>query len=197
MDKYSQKIMCIPSDVLFEKGKWQGLKTENKEFYIDLINSKYEFRVRGELEEDPTFKQVIVQAVIKYGGKYLLHKQNSGGDKRIEGMHILPLGGHVEEFDKGENMILTAMHREMEEEAEINANIINEEFKGLVYLENENPINAVHVGLVYFIEVDSDDARASEEGLENIGFVDKNFLNEIKSKTTYWSQIIIDDLILK
>jgi predicted NUDIX family phosphoesterase len=197
MNKLEQKILCIKSDILFEKGKWNGLKTDDLDYYYNLLLEKSEFQIRGPLETDLSYKQIIPQVIIRFQDKYFLHKQVKGTEARLQEMFPLPLGGHVEEFDletKENDLIQDALEREVNEEVEINANITKKEFLGLVYLEDENPVNHVHIGIFYIFDVDSDNVHIKESELENVGFVSKAFLEENIDKLTYWSRIILEKI---
>lgn len=191
MGAHTEKILCIESEKLFKYGKWNGLKTEDLNKYKKLISTEGEFRVREELESDPAYKQVIAQVVLKYKDKYFLHKQVNRTEERLNSLCPLPLGGHIEEFDEGDDIVETALLRELDEEAEVNANILKKDFLGLVYIEDENEVNRVHVGMVYVFELDSDDVHIKEDGLEDVGFVSLDYLKTNKEKLTFWSRIII------
>lgn len=194
---HPEKIACIKESTLFKKGKWNGFKVDDLEYYKDLVSKNLEFRVRDTLEEDTSFKQVIAQVILKYKDRYFLHKQVNRSEDRLNSLCPLPLGGHIEEFDMGDNdsdIIETAMLREMNEEASVNANIVDRKFLGLIYIEDGNPVNYVHVGFVYIFELDGDDVSIREEGLENIGFVDIQYLRDNENNLTYWSREIINYL---
>jgi predicted NUDIX family phosphoesterase len=195
MSKHTEKIMCIKSEKLFKKGKWQGVKTTDLDYYKKLIIDNQEFRPRNELENDPTYKQVIAQVVLRHENKYYLHRQEDRAETRLNGLSPLPLGGHIEEFDKGtddaKDIIETALLRELHEEVEMNVEILSKNFLGLVYIEDENPVNSVHIGLVYIFDVDGEDVHIKEEGLKDIGFVSLDFLKKNKETLTYWSRLII------
>ncbi|MGI5898196.1 MAG: NUDIX domain-containing protein [Candidatus Dojkabacteria bacterium] len=193
---HKEKICCIKEEILFSEGKWNGLKTDNLSKYISLINENMEFHPRDELEENPKYKQIIAQVILKHKDKYFLHRQVARSEKRLNSLCPLPVGGHIEEFDNtGEgNTIENALVREMNEEVSFDGNILNKEFLGLIYIEDENPVNRVHVGFVYIFELDSDNVHTKEEGLEDIGFVDIDYLNENINNLTYWSREIISFL---
>jgi len=59
MSKDDEQILVVKSDILFEKGVWQGLKTENLDYYLELIKNNCEFRRRGDMETDNSFQQII------------------------------------------------------------------------------------------------------------------------------------------
>lgn len=193
MSGLDEKILCIKEDILFKEGKWNGLMTENLEKYRDLILSNGEYRVRRDLEEDSSYKQVIAQVILKYKDKFFLHKQTGRNEDRLNGYCPLPLGGHIEEIDEkaqGDTIEL-ALDRELHEEVELNSNIVKKTFLGLIYLEDENEVNRMHVGLFYIYELDGMDVHIKEEGLEDIGFVSLDYLKTNKETLTYWSRLVI------
>jgi predicted NUDIX family phosphoesterase len=196
MENHPEKILCIEAGKLFSKGKWQGIKSTDLKYYKDLIIQNQEFKPREELEQDPSYKQVIAQVVLRHNDKYFLYKQENTSEDRLNGLSPLPLGGHIEEFDKDadEDLIETGLLRELDEEVEFNAKIVDKQFLGLVYLEDENPVNRVHVGLVYIYDIDGEDVHIKEEGLRDIGFVTLDYLKKHKEELTYWSRLIINHL---
>jgi predicted NUDIX family phosphoesterase len=188
-----EKILCVKEETLFKDGKWQGLKAEDLEKYKKTLLEDGEYRLRRDLEEDPSYKQVIAQVILRYKDKYFLHKQAKRNEKRLNGFNILPLGGHIEDIDektKGDTIEI-AMDRELHEEVELNAKILKKEFLGLIYIEDENPVNTMHVGLFYVYDLDSMDVQIKEEGLENIGFVSLDYLKTNSETLTFWSRVII------
>lgn len=195
MGNPDDRILCIKSKTLFKEGKWNGLKKDNLKYYYSFLIKESEFKRRGDLEEDPSYKQIIPQVILRYDNKYFVHRQVAAGEKRLNGLCPLPLGGHVEEFDLNheEDLLQTCLNRELHEEAEVKANIINKEFMGLIYIEGENPVNYVHMGLFYIFDLDGNDVKMREEGLETIGWVDKKYLEEHINELTYWSRVFIKE----
>jgi len=188
-----RKILCIQGDVLFKDGKWNGLKNTDLDRYLELIKEHSEFRVRNTLEEDPSYKQIIAQVVLKYKDKYFLHKLVERNEGRLNGLCPLPLGGHIDEIKgyNGKDLIEDALMQELNEEVTLNANIVKKDFLGLIYLEDENPVNHLHIGFVYVFELDGDDVHINEEGLEDIGFVSLEYLKTNQDILTFWSRVII------
>ena len=198
MGNLEENILCIKSEILFEKEKWEGLKTEDLDSYYKLLLEESTFRKRKDLENDPSYKQIIPRVVLKYGDKYFLHRQVKANESRLNSLCPLPLGGHVEEFDLGneKDILQTALEREVEEEADVKANIIDRKFSGLMYIEDENLVNHMHVGLFYIFTLDSDNVEMKEEGLETIGFVDTEYLNDHIEELTYWSRIFVKEYLI-
>lgn len=189
----NEKILCINQDTLFKYEKWNGLMTSDKEKYLELLRESSEFRVRDELEKDPQYKQVIAQVILKYKDKYFLHRQVKRNEERLNSLCPLPLGGHIEEIDikKDQDIFDVALERELHEEVELKSKILKKTYLGLVYIEDENPVNHVHVGFVYVFDLEGTDVHVKEEGLEDIGFVSLDYLKTNTEKLTYWSRIII------
>lgn len=187
-----EKILCIKEETLFKYGKWNGLMTSTPQKYLNLLRENGEFRVREELENDPEYKQIIAQVILRYKDKYFLHRQVKRNEERLNSLCPLPLGGHIEEIDSNSDDILeTALERELHEEVDLKSNIISKKYLGLIYLEDDNPVNLVHVGFVYIFDLDGADVHVKEEGLEDIGFVSLDYLKTNSEKLTYWSRIII------
>ncbi len=193
MSSHSEKILCISSEKLFRLGKWNGLQTENLDKYLKLLNEQSEFRVRDELEDDDSYKQVIAQVILRYKDKYFLHRQVNRSEERLNSLCPLALGGHTEEFDmkEGEDILDVALERELHEEVELKSKILKKKLLGLMYIEDENPVNRVHVGLFYVYDLDGIDVHIKEEGLEDIGFVSLDYLKTNKETLTFWSRVII------
>ena len=193
MSDHTEKILCISTDNLFRLGKWSGLKTDGLDKYIKLLNEESEFRVREKLEQDPSYKQVIAQVILRYKDKYFLHRQVNRSEERLNSLCPLALGGHTEEFDmkEGENILDVALDRELHEEVDLQSKILKKELLGLIYIEDENPVNAVHVGLFYVYDLGGIDVHTKEEGLEDIGFVSLDYLKSNKETLTFWSRVVI------
>ena len=167
-----ENILCIKTDTLFKEGKWNGFLSEEKEKYLELLREKSEFRVRRDLETDPSYKQIIAQVILRYKDRYFLHRQVKKNEKRLDSLYPLPLGGHIEEIDlvKDVDIFEHALDRELHEEADVGSNILKKEFLGLIYIEDDNVVNHVHLGLVYIYDLDGMDVHIKEEGLEAVSY---------------------------
>ena len=84
MHKEDELVLVIPSKIIFEKGVWQGLKTDNLDYYINLIKNNCQFKRRGDVETDPSFQQIIPYIVFNFKDKYFLYKYlQKAGEKRL------------------------------------------------------------------------------------------------------------------
>lgn len=198
--KQTNKVWCVHRDILFRQGKWDGLKT-SASLQISLIKSKGEFKPRKKLETDPRYKQIIPQIMVRHqdpikGDTYLLHKiTKQGNEERLHDLWPVFVGGHVEEIDAdGPDMLDQALMREFDEELQVNGIILNKSFIGIIYIEDDNPVNEVHIGLVYIMDVDTQDVVSNDEALSDLAFVPLEFLEERIDQLTPWSKVMVDYL---
>ncbi|RLC35020.1 hypothetical protein DRH14_01745 [Candidatus Shapirobacteria bacterium] len=193
MSKLDQPILCIQATKLFKSGQWTGFKQDQLDYYYQLLLRQSQFKIRSDLEKDPSYKQIIPQIILTYQNKYFLHQKVSANETRLNSLYPLFLGGHVEKFDldQSDDIIQTALYRELAEEVELQAKIINKKFVGLIYL-NDNPVNRCHLGLVYIFQLDSDQVHIQEtDSSKEVGFVDLKFLQQYQLQLTYWSRLIL------
>jgi len=204
MSKDDEQILVVRSDVVFNPpaggGKWQGLKVDNLDYYIDLIKKNYEFKRRGDMENDPSYQQVIPYMLFNYRGSYFLYKYlPQAGEQRLVDTYQLGVGGHINKDDiNGSRDVLEAgMMREWEEEVDYKGNLINKKLVGILNDET-NPVERVHLGLVYDFSGDSADIKIREtekmEGrlvnLENVGEC-------VKENRSIWAQLVYKDYLSK
>lgn len=192
------KILCIPTKVLMEKESWEGIQTNHLDYYYNLLIKSSEFKKRGPLETDPSYKQVIVQVVFEHNNKYFLHKRINTDEERIDGLAPLFIGGHIDivDIEKGKDLIDVAFEREIDEEVYLDSRVIEKKFLGLISL-TDNPVNSVHVGVMFLYKLDSQGVSIKEEGQEDLGWFDHDYLEENIDTLTYWSRDLIKSKILK
>ncbi|MCX6721453.1 MAG: hypothetical protein NT026_02535 [Candidatus Staskawiczbacteria bacterium] len=152
MNKDDEQILVIKSDILFGKGKWQGLKTENLDYYLDLIKKNAEFKRRGDVENDPGFQQIIPYILFSYKDEFFAYKYlSAAGEQRlVNNDYQLGVGGHInkEDVNGDENILETGMMREWEEEVHFKGHLLEKKFIGIINDESR-PVEQVHIGLVY------------------------------------------------
>lgn len=151
MSKDDEQILVIKSEILFKDGKWQGLKTDNLDYYIDLIKKNCEFKRRGDMENDPSYKQLIPYILFNYENKYFIYKYlEKAGEARLKNDYIIGVGGHINLVDvkDGENVLEAGRDREWDEEVEYNDKFSAKKLVGLLADERRD-VESVHLGLVY------------------------------------------------
>ena len=125
---------------------------------LKMIVQKGVFRKRNELEEDPSFKQIIPYAVISSKESFYLFRRSSGQtEKRLQNLFSLGMGGHMnpgKSMEAGEQYIIDELKRELFEEVRfLNGCLIEDiEFTGFIN-DDTIPVGRVHIGLLYNIHV--------------------------------------------
>lgn len=198
MDKNDEQILVIKSDILFKDGKWQGLKTENLDYYIDLIKKNCEFKRRGDMENDPSFKQIIPYILFKYQDKYFLYRYlKKAGEQRLLNDLIIGVGGHINKDDvkQGEDILEAGRDREWNEEVEYKDKL---EKKLIGFLADEKrPVERVHLGLVYLFTGNTPNIFVKETDKMAGELVSPEVLVKGAPNTEGWVPIIYKEYIAK
>ena len=103
------------------------------------------FLPRGQVEDDPSKKQIIPYLVLRDTERiFLMKRTKAGGDERLHDRYTIGVGGHV---NPGDNDVLGGLLREWREE--IDADFVPEFAPVGLLNDDSNPVGAVHLGLVY------------------------------------------------
>jgi len=210
MSKDDEQILVVRADILFGPpaggGKWQGLKTDNLDYYVDLIKKNVEFKRRGDMENDESFQQIIPYILFSFEHKFFAYKYLAGaGEQRlVNNNYQLGVGGHINKEDLpaqacvGEsiNVLETGMMREWEEEVDFKGNIISKKLVGIINDESTS-VEKVHLGLVYHFIGDSTDIKIKEtEKMEGV-MIDLKDLSSDKISHSPWMKIVYEEYLSK
>ena len=199
MSKDDEKVLVVPADVIFERGRWQGLKQDNLDYYVDIIKKNYQFKRRGDVENDPSWQQIIPYIVFNFKDKFFIYKYLPlAGEQRLVDTYQIGVGGHINEIDvHGENVLEEGMMREWTEEVNYNGNLLERKLIGLLN-DDSRPVEAVHLGLVYGFLGDSPDISIKEEDKMQGELVDLKDIGEyIKDNQGIWVKIVYRDYLSK
>ncbi len=165
MDKNDERVLVVPASIIFEKGRWQGLKTDNLDYYLDLIKNNYQFKRRGDVETDSSLKQIIPYMLFSFQNSFFAYKYlANAGEKRLVGNNYqLGVGGHINNKDMvdGADVLKVGMEREWNEEVNFNGNFLQKKLVGIVN-DDSMPVESVHLGLVYHFIGDSPSINIKE-----------------------------------
>lgn len=197
MDKNDEKVLVVKSEKLFENGIWQGLKRDNLEYYLDLINKNFEFKRRGDVEEDNNYQQIIPYILFSYEGKFFAYKYLSGaGEKRlVNNNYQLGVGGHINKEDVADerNIIEAGMMREWNEEVEFAGSLLSKKLVGIIN-DDSSPVEKVHLGLVFHFIGDASDINVKEtDKMEGKIFELKEIENNLSHSP--WMKIVYNDYL--
>jgi len=191
-------VFAIPTDELWKliTYKEQGLIKENSEVLKRLVQNGL-FRKRSELEEDPSFKQIIPYAIISNKDSFYLFKRTSRQiEKRLHNKFSLGVGGHMNPGNSEklkEQYLTNELKRELFEEVKLlnGCSIEDIEFIGFI---NDDSISVgnVHIGLLYNIHVSNKDVVINETDKMTADWIDKRDLAEFYDGMETWSKITFD-----
>lgn len=205
MSKEDQRIIVVERDILFGENYFEGFKPSTELDYETRILENLKIMRRGDVENDPSYKQPIGYTIIANPnlGKVFAYQRSSKdkhySEKRLQGKWSWGIGGHIKPSDaKNRNPIRESMLREViKEETEIIGNIL-EEPKVLGYINDDsNSIGRVHFGILYILKIDGY-ANPKDSEIAHGGMKDLNELEKICSSSEYdveeWSQIALRPL---
>ena len=169
VNKDDEQVLVVPSDIIFAKEKWQGLKTDNLDYYLELIENNCQFKRRGDVEDDPDFQQIIPYMLFSHENKFFAYKyiKNAGEARLINNDYQLGVGGHINKEDinppsgGGGKVLEEGMNREWEEEINFKGNFLQKKLVGIVK-DSSRSVEQVHLGLVYHFIGDSSDISVKE-----------------------------------
>lgn len=201
--KHDEKVMVVSREDLFRDGIWNGLRTENISKYLSIINTKHKFMPRGEVEQDPKWKQIIPYLVFENQDRvFLMRRKADHTDLRLANNYSLGIGGHVNKKDvpkvsnesKGSNgnTLIEWAKREFEEEVDYRGKY-KTEFMGVLN-HDANDVGMVHAGLVMKVSGDSDLIAVRDEHKSG-EMVDLSEAGKYYKQMETWSQIIYDHLV--
>lgn len=112
-----EKILVVPTTLFHELGYFQGFTGEVSRYLPRLLEGdQVEYRPRGQMEEDPSFKQLIPYALFRWidaeGAAHLFEYQRGSGqgERRLHAKRSVGVGGHISSIDaeKGVRTVFSA-----------------------------------------------------------------------------------------
>lgn len=202
MSKFDEQIIVVPRTTLFdnEKNAFNGFLSKNDEKGNNIFNSlsQYDVKRRGDMEEDPGFKQLISYCLLEnQNGEILVYERLSGGgEERLHGQSSIGVGGHMNDVigaDSINEVLRVNAQRELEEEVGLSTeDSQNMEYLGFINDDN-NEVGKVHMGVVFKITVNSNDVEAKETDTLRIKWIEKGKIESYDDFET-WSALILQDL---
>lgn len=199
MSKFDEMITVVPRKILFndEENKFNGFLDENtvkgQEIFDTL--SKFEVKRRGDMEEDPTFKQLISYCILENENDELLvyERLSGGGEARLHGQSSIGVGGHMNDV-KGAESINEVLRVNAQRELEEEVGLSESKSQNLAYIgfinDDTNEVGEVHLGVVFKIHVNSNDVEAMETDTLRIKWVDQSKIEDYDEFET-WSALIL------
>lgn len=192
-----EHILVVPTSRFHELGYFQGFSHEPEKYFSELMNPEFfSYRPRPEMEEDPTFKQLIPYVVFRHvndEGTTTLFSYSRGqgnGEARLRSKWSVGIGGHISSVDDAENNpYRDGMRRELEEEVHIDTDY-TDTCIGLIN-DDETEVGKVHLGVVHVFDVQQPKVKSAEDVICEAEFRPVDELMEMIDRFESWSQIVL------
>lgn len=199
MYKFDEMITVVPRTILFdnEKNKFNGFLDKNTTKGQDIFDtlSKYEIKRRGDMEEDPSYKQLISYCILENEHDEILvyERLSGGGEARLHGQSSIGVGGHMNDV-KGAESINEVLRVNAQRELEEEVGLSDSKSQNLAYIgfinDDTNEVGEVHLGVVFKINVNSNDVESKETDTLRIKWVDQSKIDNYDEFES-WSALIL------
>ena len=195
-----ERILVVPTSLFKGLGYFQGFSREIDRYWPRLVEGDHvEYRARGEMESDPSFKQLIPYCLFRWidanGDAHLFEYQRGGGsgEARLRAKHSVGVGGHISSIDAEvghlHDVYREGMRRELEEEVIIETPY-KETVVGLIN-DDETPVGQVHLGMVHLCDVEQPNVRPREADILGARFTPVADILTRLEQFESWSEIAV------
>jgi len=199
-EQTEEHILVVPESVIAQIGTIDGFEADVDRFLQPILSSdQLSFQPRGQMETDPSFKQLIPYVLLEWNDNGVIKlftytRGGGGGEARLHAKRSIGIGGHISREDAagGTDPYSTGMHRELAEEVQLESNY-QESRVGLLY-DPSNDVGKVHLGVVHKFVLDLPDVKSNEADLAEGGFVSVEQLRNDLDRLETWSQLAIQAL---
>lgn len=196
----TERVLVVPTELFHSLGHFQGFTDEVERYLDELLSPEHtSYRPRSEMEEDPSFKQLIPYVVFRHtgtDGRPTLFQYTRGkgqGEDRLHSKRSVGIGGHISSIDTGSTGDLDpyqeGMRRELDEEVQIDTPY-SIQCVGMIN-DDLTEVGRVHLGVVHLVDVEAPHVSARESEIIESGFRPlAEILDELDHFET-WSQICV------
>ncbi|MHC4777588.1 MAG: NUDIX domain-containing protein [Planctomycetota bacterium] len=188
-----EKVLVVPRAELFRGSEGaHGFSDRDLDSILERIGRFSEFRLRAEVEEDSSLKQVIPYVMLTRGDDlFLLKRLSAQSEARLHNLYSIGVGGHINPVDEDEgDPVAGGMERELAEEVDIQGRY---DLTPVGYLNDDsNPVGSVHFGLVYRARVESGEVEVAEKEMMEGRFVSPEEAALLREGMETWSQLLFD-----
>lgn len=163
-----------------------------------LQNISFKISRRSLLEYNPLQRHPIPYIIIKHKKRYFFAlRENGSGEERLIGKIGL-IGGHVGAEDVDElslkKTLFNGLKRELQEEVGImDAMVEGIRLKGIIKLNDG--VNKDHLGIVYQIEIITDDLKTKEDGVLRGMWIHQSKIKDFYDRLEPWAKIVYDNVL--
>lgn len=192
---FTEHVLCVRRDDVFPDGAWHGFVDQGLEQVQRILRGDSFFMPRSEVEDDPTYQQIIPYMVFRHRDRYLLtHRLKASSEKRLRQLYSLGIGGHINPGDlEHGDPIADGLKREWEEEVEYGGEF-QATLLGLIN-DDSSPVSKVHLGVVFLVDGDSPDIQIRETDKLSGELLTLEQMRIFYLAMESWSQIVYDRLV--
>ena len=188
-----EQVLVIRHSDIFPTPPWQGMRTQDLDPYFEAISTHALFMPRAQVENDPTYQQIIPYVVFRHQGRYFVtHRKTAGSDARIHHLYSLGVGGHLNPIDGASNVLADGMQREWEEEVDYQGTF-TPRLLGLLN-DDSDPVSSVHLGIIFLVEGDTDEISIRETAKLSGEMLTLDTLSNLGDALETWAQIVLEHL---
>lgn len=202
MSKFDEQIIVVSREILFnnEKNAFNGFLSKNQSQGEEIFDAfkNYEVKRRGDMEDNPSYKQLISYCLLENENDEILVYQrlSGGGEERLHGQSSVGVGGHMNNVvgaDSINEVLRVNAQRELHEEVGLTEDRSqNMEYIGFIN-DDTNEVGKVHIGVVFKIKVKSSDVEVKETDTLKINWISQDKINDLNHFES-WSALILKDL---
>jgi predicted NUDIX family phosphoesterase len=197
-----EKVLVVERKVVEDVGRFHGLMFDVEQYLREIfVQGVPCFMNRGEVEENPDYKQLIPYVIMSYEGKYLNYvRGRRAGEKRLVGLRSIGIGGHINPVDDEvplfdtdfREMYAAAVEREVAEEVNVEAG--HSDRIAALLNDDSNRVGSVHLGIVHYWTLDSDEVSRREQMITQMDFKSIEELEEVRESMETWSMLCLGGL---
>ena len=196
----TEHVLVVPTALFHEVGYFQGFTGQVEGYLQSLLDPKQiSYRPRSEMEEDPSFKQLIPYVLFRFteeAGDVHLFQYTRGkgqGEKRLHSKRSVGIGGHISSVDAdvgaASDPYQEGMRRELDEEVVIGTPY-QSQCVGMIN-DDLTEVGKVHLGVVHVFDVERPDVQSREDEIMDAGFRPVTELMSQLDQFESWSEICL------
>jgi predicted NUDIX family phosphoesterase len=198
----TEHVLVVPTEVFHGLGYFQGFCGDVDRYLKGLLDPSHtSYRPRGEMEQDPSFKQLIPYVIFRHrdasGATHLFQytRGKGQGESRLHAKRSIGVGGHISADDAAQSHAAQpsayeeGMRRELDEEV-----LISSPYRGRMMgliNDDQTEVGRVHLGVVHVLDVDRPAVQPREEDLIDARFCPVAELLTATQQFETWSQICL------
>ncbi len=162
--------------------------------YLIRIDRHGSFRPREQVEEDPSFKQIIPYLIVRHTDRlFLVQRSAAGNEARLRGLFSIGVGGHINRSDVvgASDLVAAGLRRELDEELVIHgawrARLVG------VLNDDTDAVGRVHFGLVHVVDVESPDVAVRESDALTGRMASREDVLAVRERMETWSRLILEN----